>query len=142
MHGNGWNIADGIEAKLAGRHVLVVEDEALLAIALQATLEEAGAEVVGPAQSMATALRLAEHEQIDAAILDITIGGERVWPLAHTLRQRGIPILFYTGWHDAVALVGEWPESAVVAKPAPDGKLIAALADLVDQEMAPAATAA
>lgn len=84
---------------LAGKRVLVVEDEYLIADDLAAMLHDAGAEVVGPAASLPQAVRLTEHQQgLDAAVLDINLRGTEVFPLATELKSAGIPIIFLTGY--------------------------------------------
>ena len=84
---------------LAGRKVLVVEDEYLIADDLTAMLSEAGAEVIGPAASLPHAIRLTQHQQsLDAAVLDINLRGVEVFPLATELKSAGIPIVFLTGY--------------------------------------------
>lgn len=87
------------EESLRGRHVLIVEDEYLLADDLSDALSDVGAKVVGPAGSIeqATALILS-REPIDVAILDVNLRGEMVFPVADALRQRGIPFAFATGY--------------------------------------------
>ena len=57
-----------------------------------------GSEVVGPAAKMDEALRLASQAPLDAAILDVNVGGAVVFPVADVLQQRGIPIIFATGY--------------------------------------------
>jgi DNA-binding response OmpR family regulator len=84
---------------LNGRKILIVEDEYLIADDLAALLREAHAEVIGPASSLPTAIRLAgDTELIDAAVLDIDLRGVTVFPLVDELNGRGIPILFLTGY--------------------------------------------
>lgn len=83
---------------LGGKRVLVVEDEMLLALDLEEGLREAGCEVVGPAGSLRAAMRLAENSEIDAAILDVNLAGERVFPVAQILAERGIPFVFATAY--------------------------------------------
>lgn len=78
----------------AGRRVLVVEDEFLVSLATTDLLENVGCEIVGPAASLATAVRLAQSEPLDAAVLDIDVGGEMTWPVAEELHRRGVPFLF------------------------------------------------
>ncbi|MDP9423810.1 MAG: response regulator [Pseudomonadota bacterium] len=86
---------------LAGRNVLVVEDEFLIADDLAAVLRGAGAEVIGPAASLPSAIRLAgDSQRIDAAVLDIHLDGVTVFPLADELRTRNVPMLFLTGYGD------------------------------------------
>jgi CheY-like chemotaxis protein len=83
---------------IAGRRVLVLEDEAVLAFALEDMLIELGCEVVGPALRLAEASRLAENERLDAAVLDVNIGGDRSYSVAEVLERRGIPFMFATGY--------------------------------------------
>lgn len=83
---------------LRGRHILVVEDDYVLAMDMRLTLEDAGAEVVGPVGTVREALRLVENEDIDAAVLDINLHGELVFAVAERLQDRGIPFAFATGF--------------------------------------------
>ena len=82
-----------------GQRVLVVEDEYLLAEDLREGLEHQGAEVMGPAATVADALALLRTGPAPyVAILDINLGGEMVYPVADALRARGIPFIFATGY--------------------------------------------
>jgi len=84
--------------RLLGRRVLIVEDEAFVAMELQFAFEDEGAEVIGPAMSLAQALSIVEQQaDIDYAVLDVDIAGVAVYPVAHILQQRGVPFLFHTG---------------------------------------------
>lgn len=83
---------------LAGLRVLVVEDDALLALALEINLAELGCEIVGMASSLRDALPLAREAAIDGAILDVNLAGEKVYPVADALAARNIPFLFATGY--------------------------------------------
>jgi CheY-like chemotaxis protein len=84
---------------LAGRRVLVVEDEFFLADDIAQTLCEAGAEVIGPIARVAKALEiLANGQAVDAAILDLDVRGEKSFPIADILRARHVPHLFQTGY--------------------------------------------
>lgn len=88
------------EPSLAGRCILVVEDEYFLAIDLERELVEAGAIVVGPVASVEDALALIEREpRLDAAVLDLNLGGEMVFPVADALTMRFVPFLFATGYN-------------------------------------------
>ncbi len=86
-----WTAAQGI--CLAGRRVLVVEDEILVATTIECEVEGAGAQVVGPAYTLEEALDLT-RESIDIAVLDINLGKHKVWPVAEALNDRGIPYVF------------------------------------------------
>ena len=87
---------------LRDRRILVVEDEALVAMLAEDELLQAGARVVGPAASVGEALRLIETAAADgglsAAVLDINLAGERVNPVADRLAALGVPFLFATGY--------------------------------------------
>ncbi|HET6587506.1 MAG TPA: response regulator [Oleiagrimonas sp.] len=88
---------------LAGRTILVVEDEYVIAQQIVDNLMEAGAEVIGPVPTLERALREIDgHPQLDAAVLDINLRGERVFPAADVLVARGVPFLFATGYDKAV----------------------------------------
>ena len=78
--------------------ILVVEDEAMIAMLVEEMVLDFGSEVVGPAAKMEEALRLASDASLDAAILDVNVGGAVVYPVADLLRARGVPIIFATGY--------------------------------------------
>ena len=78
--------------------ILVVEDEAMIAILVEDMVLDFGSEVVGPAAKMDDALRLATRADLDAAILDVNVCGAVVFPVADVLRGRGVPIIFATGY--------------------------------------------
>lgn len=80
------------------RRVLIVEDEALLAMHLEDLLTDLGHEVVGRATRIDEAIDLARDSDIDFAILDINVAGAKSFPVADILRQRGIPFAFATGY--------------------------------------------
>ena len=84
---------------LAGRRVLVVEDEYFIADEMTRWLEDAGADVVGPVPSVGQALAIIESEEVlDAAVLDTNLGrGETAYPIADRLTAAGVPYLFATG---------------------------------------------
>ncbi|HEY0034239.1 MAG TPA: response regulator [Devosia sp.] len=85
---------------LRGRRLLIVEDDYMIATDLTHWFEDAGAEVVGPAGSVSKALALvASHaEQLDAAVLDVNLRDEKVFPVAEALSKAGVPFIFATGY--------------------------------------------
>jgi PAS domain S-box-containing protein len=83
---------------LRARRVMVVEDEALVALVLADQLAELGLSVVGPCSSVAEAKAVADGGDFEAAILDVNLGGELVYPVADLLSSRGIPFVFVTGY--------------------------------------------
>jgi DNA-binding response OmpR family regulator len=78
--------------------ILVVEDEFLLAFALEDELAASGCRVVGPFFSLSQALAAVRTEVFDLAILDVNLNGEMVFPLADELTRREIPFVFLTGY--------------------------------------------
>jgi DNA-binding response OmpR family regulator len=102
--------------------VLVVEDEALLAMTIEDWLKEWGFEVVGPVMTLASAKELAEGATFDLAILDINLGGEPSYPVADLLTKRGIPYILATGYGSA-AQQSERSEVQILHKPYRDEEL-------------------
>jgi CheY-like chemotaxis protein len=88
---------------LRDRRILVVEDEYLIAINLQDALENAGSIVVGPVPSVDKALQAIDSEShIDAAVLDVNLGGALSYGVADKLIARKIPFVFTSGYEDNV----------------------------------------
>jgi CheY-like chemotaxis protein len=85
----------------AGKRVLIVEDEALIAAMLADILADGGAQVVGPAATLDEGLEKARVEVLHAAILDINLGGKMVDPVADALSSRSIPFVFTSGYGSA-----------------------------------------
>src|SRR5215212_6827516 len=87
---------------LAGKTILVVEDEYTLASELAHFLEGQGAAVVGPVGTVKGALALVERDgaRLDAAVLDINLRTERVYPVADALIDRRVPVVFATGYDE------------------------------------------
>jgi len=84
--------------RLAGQRILIVEDEVILAWALQDMLGGYGCEVVGPAAGVAEALALIGRQPIDAAVLDVNLNREKCYPVADALVREGIPFVFSTAY--------------------------------------------
>jgi len=80
------------------RRILVLEDDGLIAAMIGQTLSELGFEVVGPFGRVDEAIAVLDRQPIDAAILDVNLGGEMAYPVAHLLRARDTPFVFMTGY--------------------------------------------
>jgi CheY-like chemotaxis protein len=93
--------------------VLVVEDDGILAEIVVELLGELGYEAIGPVR----ALELLEREAPDAAILDVNLSGRSVYPLAESCADRGIPIVFMTGYADAARMPERFRGCARIGKP-------------------------
>lgn len=115
------------ERPLQGANILVAEDDAILAFDLGITLQRAGAIILGPALTLAHTLTLAENTAVSVAVLDVSLRDEDVFPAAQALKERGIGIVFYTGYAAVDALQREWPEAQVLTKPTPTRRLIEAV---------------
>ena len=70
----------------------------MIAMMIEDMLADMGHQVVGVAPNLQTGLALAEAHPCDVAILDINLGSERSFPIAHLLRERGTPFIFATGY--------------------------------------------
>ncbi|TIQ25766.1 MAG: response regulator, partial [Mesorhizobium sp.] len=84
-------------APLSGLRILVVEDTFLVALDLSDELTDAGCDVVGPAPSVQEALEQIDGVELDGAVLDVNLHGERSFPLAEHLAARDVPFVFLTG---------------------------------------------
>lgn len=102
---------------LLGLEILLVEDEALVAAMLEDMLADFGCILAGAAASVSEALAAVESaSDIDAAILDVNLGGEKVYPVADILVDRGVPIVFSTAYGPA-DLVERYPQARIIHKP-------------------------
>jgi CheY-like chemotaxis protein len=94
--------ADGMSGGSAGRsRVLLVEDEAMIAMLMEDMLEELGCNVVATVGSIAEAMAAADSGAFDLAFLDVNLRGVPVYPVAEALRARAIPYAFVTGYGSA-----------------------------------------
>ncbi len=99
------------------KRVLVVEDNALLGLDIAQQLTNAGFEVVGPAISVAKALRLVVEKSCDVAVLDVNLGSETSEPVALELRARGTPFVVLSGYSSEQHPLG-FRGAPALAKPA------------------------
>jgi two-component sensor histidine kinase len=114
--------------KVVGMKVIIVEDAILLAMELEAGLEEAGAKVVGSAALLEEAMALVDLP-IDAAVLDCNLNGSSVEPVAEALAARGVPFLFATGYGEKRG-APEGFDAPIIRKPYDVAQITAALAEL------------
>ena len=111
-----WALA-GAGELLADPQILVVEDDALIALELETALKRFGWQVVGPAMSLQEGLNLADHgHPVSAAVLDVNLNGRLVYPLAQKLQDKGIPFVFCTGY-DVVDPDGRFRDAPIMHKP-------------------------
>jgi len=116
---------------LNGKRVLIVEDEAIIALTLECEVADAGATVVGPAFDLAGALRLAA-QPLDAAVLDVNLKGEKIFAAARVLRDRGVPFVFASANCDEIdSHGGEFASYPRLEKPIAMASLLEALGKMV-----------
>jgi CheY-like chemotaxis protein len=106
-----------ISKRLEGRRVLIVEDQALIAMEMRRHLERAGAQVVGPVGRLEHALKALEAGGLDGAVLDIDLNGVPCWPAADALAARDIPFAFTTGYDAGLVVPERFKHVPVLAKP-------------------------
>jgi CheY-like chemotaxis protein len=112
---------------LAGTRVLIVEDEMLVSMLVEDILADLGCATIGPVSKIDQAVEVARRESFDIAFLDVNLAGQRVFPVADILAERGIPFIFVSGYGDQ-ALEPPHHERPVVKKPFAPDALGAALA--------------
>jgi CheY-like chemotaxis protein len=89
--------------EVPGRRVLIAEDEYSLAKMMVEEFAKLGVETIGPASTVKRALDLVEHSgPLDAAVLDIKLRNEMIFPVADALRARGVPFVFATGYSQKI----------------------------------------
>jgi len=119
--------------QLKDLRVLVVEDEALIALQLEDMLMELGCAVIGPASRVGRALELLDGEPVEAAVLDLNIAGELVYPVADELRSRGLPYIFVTGYGTS-GLSEPYRSRPILEKPFARRELLRAMLDTLQRE--------
>jgi DNA-binding NtrC family response regulator len=120
-------------AMLAGFRVLVVEDEALIALSISEMLTEAEGVPVGPASSVREARQLIKGAaMLDAAVLDVNLADGSVTPILETLSARGIPTVIYTGGVVPEDVRQRHPDLVALSKPVLTARLIGELRKAIE----------
>ena len=123
----------GSLSALEDKRVLVVEDELMVAMEVVSELEDAKAEVLAVANTVAQALQHIRDAEIDVVVLDGNLGGERVDAIAEELKSREIPFCFLSGY-GREHLPSQFANIPIVAKPFAGDQLLATLSDVLTQE--------
>jgi two-component sensor histidine kinase/DNA-binding response OmpR family regulator len=119
LNGNGHrHVEDDVKSSPApfGNRMLIAEDEALVAIMMEDLAVELGWSVVGPFAKAADALAAAKDDDIQAALLDVNLGGESVYAVADALTARGVPFVFTTGY-GAESIDRRFASTPILQKP-------------------------
>jgi CheY-like chemotaxis protein len=120
-----------MNSALASKRVLVVEDELLVSMLIEDVLVGAGCRVVGPLTNLSDAILAARNEAvIDIALLDVNLRGEKVYPVADILTERGIPFVFLSGY-GKTAIPNDRPNWRVCSKPFSPNDLIEILTERI-----------
>ena len=120
------------DPSLTGLRVLVVEDEMLVSLLIEEMLTDHRCAIVGPFATVPEAVAAASTEAIDVALLDVNIGGSKVYPVADALAARDIPFLFLSGYGES-AIPSDRPEWRVCSKPFREEDLLGMMVQQLDQ---------
>jgi DNA-binding response OmpR family regulator len=111
------------EVDLSALAVLVLDNQFLLADDVRRVLEQAGAKVLGPCRDEESALKLLQTRAPDCAVLDPDLGGGPTYEIARTLKAKGVPFVFLTGYDDDV-IPPAFAGAACLTKPVDYRRLI------------------
>ena len=103
--------------------ILIVEDDAIIALMMESIVEDLGYQVVGPSTDFDTALHAAQSDDLDFALLDFNLGhGQNAGPIATILEGRGIPFAFTTGASPAT-IRQAFRQTPIISKPVVEEEL-------------------
>jgi DNA-binding response OmpR family regulator len=114
---------------LAGRCILIIEDEPLIALQMHAAFSAAGASITSAANTK-EALRTISLPDLSAAVVDITLGDEDCSAACNRLSERGIPFVFYTG-EAQPEIMRKWPNAPVLTKLASTERVVETVAAIL-----------
>jgi two-component SAPR family response regulator len=116
---------------LRGQRILIVEDEWLVAIELQALLEQQGCIVLGPVNTVARALTLLDRERPDFALLDLNLNGQQSTPVASVLSAQRVPFVVVTGYGEAASRKPDMQAAPYIGKPVDHRALVRLLSQML-----------
>jgi DNA-binding response OmpR family regulator len=119
--------------QLSGVRVLVVEDDALVAMSLEDTLAEAGATVVGLCRTVDEAMARAKLNDFAVAVLDFSLGADTASSVARRLVHQGVPFILYTGRSGGDPSLAEWA-CPIVRKPASPRALVSVISTVLSRD--------
>ena len=132
-HGAGRGTShERFACPLDGLRVLIVEDETLVAMLIEEYLVELGCNVAFSASRVAKAIKCLQTCLVDVAVLDVNVAGESISGLVETLKGRGIPFIFASGYGTR-GIDARWSASPVLQKPFTGSDLRAALLALLEK---------
>jgi DNA-binding response OmpR family regulator len=114
------------DKRLEGKRLLIADDEFLIALCIQETFRDAGAEVV-TAATLQDALKIASDEPLSAALLDVRLGRQTTEPVADVLAARAVPFVFYSGQALPALIRAKHPDARVLMKPSQQNVFVDAM---------------
>jgi CheY-like chemotaxis protein len=121
-------------SSLGGLRILLVEDEAMVAMLMEGMLDGLGCQRVEWVTSVSAALQALERGEYDGALLDVNLSGAAVYPVAEALASRKLPFVFVSGYGRTAEVHPRFPHAAVLKKPFDSGDL----ASIIKKEIASA----
>jgi len=121
-----------MNSKSTGLRILIIEDSPVIALATEEMLRAFGHVPLGPVGNMASALELAESQEMDAAIVDLNIRGTKTFSLLSILDRRDVPFLIISGYADW-KMPDEWLGRARLQKPFNETQLRAKLTEILPE---------
>jgi CheY-like chemotaxis protein len=119
--------ADIPASSLGGLRILLVEDEAIVAMLMEGMLEGLGCQRVEWVASVPAALQALAASEFDGALLDVNLSGTMVFPVAEALTTRKLPFVFVTGYGRTAEVQARFPHATVLKKPFDSGALATAI---------------
>jgi len=126
--------ADHHTSKLNGLRILLVEDEAMVAMLIEGMLDALGCQVVEWVANVPEALEAIDAVEFDGALLDVNLSGTAVYPVAEVLASRSLPFVFVTGYGRTSEAKSRFPDAPVLKKPFDSVQLAHILGDEIAQQ--------
>lgn len=112
-----------------GKQILVLEDDALLAMDMEDFLTDLGVSVVGPVSHIDAALEKINAADLDGAVIDLNLRGELSFPVIEKLKAESIPFVVCSGYAEIPGVRAQLGELTVVSKPCDFDNLVEVLAN-------------
>jgi DNA-binding NtrC family response regulator len=129
-------ISEQARALLAGRRILLAEDEPFISMEIEDVIVENGAIFVGPFGDLNDLMRALGRESFDVVVLDVRLGVRDVFPAADQLAACGVPFVFHSGHADGDALRRRYPHVELCRKPCPAERVLEAAAAAFERAQA------
>ncbi len=107
----------GSETGLAGRRILLAEDEALIALQLETFLGDLGCDVISPVANVDEVLEIVERGGFDGALLDINLRGRQIFEILPKLQALGVRLIITSGYNDVTLFPAPFRAVTRIAKP-------------------------